>query len=112
MNTLLGTVPLACKALKDGKLAYWELGNEPDLFTAYPVRPADWDEKSYVDEWLAKTKIIKRQLKKSCPELSTDSNYKYMAPSFAGLTNGMDPVKAWQAGLDDDHDIGLNSMHK
>jgi hypothetical protein len=65
-----------------------------------------------VNEWLAKTKAIERQLKKSCPELVTKGKYKYMAPSFAGLTNSLDPVKAWQAGLDDDHVIGMNSMHK
>ncbi|KAJ5111375.1 hypothetical protein N7532_001910 [Penicillium argentinense] len=111
MKTLVGTVPLACKALQDGNLAYWELGNEPDLFPMYPVRPAGWDEQAYVDEWLAKTKVIERQLKKSCPELVTKGKYKYIAPSFAGLTNSLDPVKAWQAGLDDDHDIGMNSMH-
>ncbi|KAK5790255.1 hypothetical protein VI817_007542 [Penicillium citrinum] len=111
MKTLLATVPLACKALKDGKLAYWELGNEPDLFVDYPVRPADWNEKSYVDEWLSKTKVIKRQLRKSCPELATENDYKYIAPSFAGLTNSLDPFKVWQVGLNDDHDIGLNSMH-
>jgi len=112
MKTLLATVPLACKALKDEKLAYWELGNEPDLFVDYPARPADWNEKSYVDEWLSKTRVIKRQLRKSCPDLVTGKELKYIAPSFAGLTNSLDPLKVWQVGLNDDHDIGLNSMHK
>ena len=29
-ETLVGTVPLVCKALSNGKLAYWQLGNEPE----------------------------------------------------------------------------------
>jgi hypothetical protein len=29
---LLDSVPFVCKALGGGRLAYWELGNEPDLF--------------------------------------------------------------------------------
>lgn len=115
MNTLLETVPLACKALKDGRLMHWELGNEPDLFkttTPHAVRPADWSEEDYVDEWLSKTELMKRQLAKSCPDMATDDLYKFIAPSFAGMENSLNPVKTWQAGLDDDHDIALNSMHK
>ena len=34
-SSLLATVPLACKALEGGKLAYWELGNEPGRIEAH-----------------------------------------------------------------------------
>jgi hypothetical protein len=115
MENLIATVPLACKALKGGKLAYWEIGNEPDLFkttTPYSVRPTSWTEEDYVTEWLAKAQAVKRQLKKSCPEMATEAEYKYLAPSFAGLTNSLNPLKTWQSGLDEEHNIGLNSMHK
>lgn len=115
MDTLLATASLACNALKSGKLMNWELGNEPDLFkttSPHPVRPLDWSESDYVDEWLAKTRTMKRKLAKSCPDMATEATYKYLAPSFAGLTNSLDAVKTWQDGLDADHDIALNSMHK
>ncbi|KAJ5766551.1 uncharacterized protein N7511_004167 [Penicillium nucicola] len=114
MDNLIATVPLACKALKDGKLAYWEIGNEPDLFkttTPNSVRPTSWSESDYVTEWLAKAQVVKRQLKKSCPEMADEAKYKYLAPSFAGLTNSLDPLKTWKSGLDTVHNIGLNSMH-
>ncbi|KAJ5769363.1 hypothetical protein N7520_003922 [Penicillium odoratum] len=113
MDTLLATAPLACKALK-GKLAYWEMGNEPDLFkTSTPdtKRPANWTESDYVNEWLSKTRLVRRQIAKACPEMTTEAQYQYISPSFAGLTNSLDPVKTWQDGLDTDHDIKLNSMH-
>lgn len=115
METLLATVPLACKALGNGKLAYWEIGNEPDLFkttTPNSVRPPTWTESDYVTEWLERERAIRSQLKKSCPEMATDSRYKYIAPSFAGLTNSLDAVKTWQGGINKDKTIALNSMHK
>lgn len=47
LDTLVATVPLVCKALAGDKLAFWTLGNEPDLFKTSaqgPVRPASWIE--------------------------------------------------------------------
>jgi hypothetical protein len=111
----LDTVPLACRALRDGKLAYWELGNEPDLYKTSSqgiVRPSNWTETDYVDEWLTKTRDIRRTLSEACPELATDDKYKYIAPSFAGISNSLKPITTWQDGLDTDHNIALNSEHK
>lgn len=51
-ETLLATVPLACKALGNN-LAYWELGNEPDLYKTSaqgPVGSKTYTEKVYVNE--------------------------------------------------------------
>ncbi|OJJ33989.1 hypothetical protein ASPWEDRAFT_114341 [Aspergillus wentii DTO 134E9] len=111
MESLLATVPLACKALEGDKLAYWELGNEPDLFktSAQGIRrPSTWTEQDYVDEWLNKTRVIKSKMAGSCPELA---GYRYIAPSFAGVTNSLDPVVTWRDGLGDDQNIALNSEH-
>lgn len=111
----MDTVPLACQALRGGKLAYWELGNEPDLYKTSSqgvVRPANWTEKDYVDEWLTKTRAIRRTLSGACPELATEEKYKYIAPSFAGISNSLKPIITWQDGLNTDHDIALNSEHK
>jgi hypothetical protein len=48
----------------------------------------------------------------SCPELAANGSYRYYAPSFAGTDgNGLDPVLAWEAGLDADKDIALISSH-
>ncbi|TVY82848.1 Beta-glucuronidase [Lachnellula suecica] len=113
-ETLLETVPLACKALGGGNLLMWEYGNEPDLFSTSaqgPVRPANWNESTYVSQWLNGTRAIKAELEKACPELATNDSYGYLAPSFAGVSNHLDPVKTWADGLDDDEDIKLISSH-
>jgi len=112
---LIDSVAYACKALGGGKLAYWELGNEPDLFKTSsqgPVRPANWDEQDYVDEWLNWTRAIRAALGKACPDLATDAKYKYYAPSFGGTSNSLNPIVTWQDGLDADKDIGIISSHK
>ncbi|EHL01833.1 hypothetical protein M7I_2187 [Glarea lozoyensis 74030] len=96
-ETLLETVPLACKALGKEKLLWWEYGNEPDLFSTSaqgPVRPPSWNEATYY-----------------CPGLTSNSTYGYLAPSFAGLNNHLKPVKAFQSGLDADKDIKIISSH-
>lgn len=114
-ETLLETVPLACKALGGGKLLWWEYGNEPDLFSTSaqgPVRPPSWDEATYVAQWLNGTHAIKAQLEKACPELTSNATYGYLAPSFAGTNNHLKPVKTWQSGLDVDQDIKIISSHK
>lgn len=115
LESLLATVPLACEALQDDKLAYWELGNEPDLFKTSaqgPVRPSNWTENDYVNEWLTKTRLIKKTLVESCPEMANDTKYQYIAPSFAGVSNSLNPVTTWRDGLNTDHNIALNSEHK
>ncbi|KAJ5668439.1 uncharacterized protein N7477_007009 [Penicillium maclennaniae] len=113
-DSLLATVSLACKALQDGKLMHWEFGNEPDLFsttTPYSVRPAHWSEQDYVDNWLSGTEMIKRTMARSCPDMVSNEMFKFIAPSFAGIGNSLDPVKTWEDGLDSEKDIALNSMH-
>lgn len=112
IELMLESVPVACKALEGGKLAYWELGNEPDLYktSAQGIRrPANWTEQDYVNEWLNKTARIEKRLVEACPELA-DS--KYIAPSFAGVTNSLNPVVTWEKGLDNSRNIALNSEHK
>lgn len=113
-QTLLDTVPLACKNLH-GKLLWWEYGNEPDLFSTSsqgPVRPNPWTEEMYVAQWLNGTRAIKKQLLANCPDMVSNNTYGYLAPSFAGTNNHLKPVKAWEAGLDADEDIKLISSHK
>jgi hypothetical protein len=109
---LLDSVPFACKALGGGRLAYWELGNEPDLFRRSSVRPTDWNEQDYALEWLTWTRRIRQAMQDSCPELAANGSYQYYAPSFAGTGgNGLDPVLAWEARLDVDKDVTLISSH-
>ncbi len=114
-ETLLETVPLACKALRGGKLLWWEYGNEPDLYSTSaqgPVRPPTWNESQYISQWLNGTRAIRSQLAKACPDLLSSSSYGYLAPSFAGVSNHLKPVLTWQDGLDVDKDIKLISSHK
>lgn len=114
-QTLLDTVPLACKALGKDKLYLWEYGNEPDLYSTSSqgaVRPPSWNETIYAWQWLNGTRQIRASLEESCPDLLSNSSYGYLAPSYAGVGNKLKAPKAWEAGLDDDGDIKLYSTHK
>ncbi|KAK5112946.1 hypothetical protein LTR62_003768 [Meristemomyces frigidus] len=111
---LLDSVPYACKALEDGRLLYWELGNEPDLYKTSAqgaVRPATWNEQDYVDEWLHWTRAIKSAMEGPCPNLASNESYKYYAPDFAGTSNSLNPVTTWEDHLDTDKDIAVITTH-
>ncbi|KAI7593471.1 glycoside hydrolase family 79 protein, partial [Hortaea werneckii] len=113
-QALVESVPYACEALQNGKLLYWELGNEPDLYKISaqgPVRPPSWNERDYVDEWLHWTQEIREAMRKPCPRLASRKNYKYYAPSFAGASNSLDPIETWEDGLDRDKDIAVITSH-
>lgn len=117
-QTLLDTVPLACRALGGGRLLAWEYGNEPDLYSRSaqdPVRPPaplGWNQSIYVGQWLNGTRQIRRGLRESCPDLAGNaSGYGYLAPSFAG-TNTFKLSTTWAAGLDTDGDVKFISTHK
>lgn len=114
LDTLIATVPLVCKALNGSKLAYWQLGNEPDLYKTSsqgPVRPAWWTESDYVDEWLNKTESMRSLVQRSCPEVIKQGKFKFYSPSFAGTGNSLNMIKTWQAGLDSDGDIAFIDSH-
>lgn len=114
-DTLVETVPLVCTALGNGKLAYWQLGNEPDLFKTSaqgPVRPAWWNETEYVEEWLNKTRIIRQLVQENCPDVIEQEKFRFYAPSFAGTSNSLDLITTWAAGLDADKDIAFIDSHK
>ncbi|EMC91297.1 glycoside hydrolase family 79 protein [Baudoinia panamericana UAMH 10762] len=111
---LIASVPYACKALQGGRLLHWELGNEPDLFKTSAqgiVRPSNWTEQSYVNEWLNWTRAIKAAMTGPCPDLASSQNYTYYAPSFAGTSNSLDPIRTWEDGLDTDKDIAVITTH-
>lgn len=110
-QTLLDTVPLACRALK-GKTYTWEYGNEPDLFSTSaqgPVRPPTWNESTYVEQWLNATRHIRESVRKNCHGTASP---RFMAPSNAGVSNHLKATKMWPAGLNQDNDIELFSTHK
>lgn len=114
-QTLLDTVPLACKAIPPGSLNYWEYGNEPDLFSTSsqgPVRPPSWNETIFVSQWFNGTDHIKALLQEHCPEHLSNGSYGYFAPSFAGTSNHLKAPAAWSAGLNDNGDVKLFSTHK
>lgn len=105
-QTLVDTVPLACKALSGGKLYYWEYGNEPDLYSP-SVRPDDWDTGMYVDQFKNGSSEIIELVKQHCSGLSLG----FMAPSFAGVGNGLD-VSTAVDGIDGAVDLEVFSTHK
>ena len=108
-------MPLVCEALAGGKLAYWELGNEPDLYKTSAqgaVRPPTWTERDYVNEWVNKTTAIQQKMRASCAGGEEFANAKYIAPSFAGVSNSLNPVVTWENGFDRKGNIALNSEHK
>ena len=115
-QTLLDTVPLACKALEGGKMYYWTYGNEPDLYAISaqgPVRDLlSWTEEAYVEQWLNGTRTIKALVEEHCPELTEDGVYGFLAPEFTMTTNPLKAPKAWAAGLNEDESVKLFSKHK
>ena len=114
-QALIESVPYACKALGDGRLLHWELGNEPDLYKTSaqgPVRPPTWNEQDYVNEWLKYTREIRSKMKTACPNMAKSAAYKYYAPSFAGTSNSLNPIVTWEDGIDADKDIAIISSHK
>ncbi|KAI1496008.1 hypothetical protein F5X99DRAFT_425265 [Biscogniauxia marginata] len=113
-DTLIQTVPLACKALGKDRLYLWEYGNEPDLFSTNaqsPVRSLEWNESDYVAEWLNGTRAIKRLLQEHCPELVSNDTYGYLAPSFAGTDFHLKAPIAWADGLNEDENIKYFVSH-
>jgi hypothetical protein len=107
---------VACNALK-GRLLYWELGNEPDLYGVQAgglsanVRPKTYNDLTFANEWLNVTRELKSQMAYTCPEMVTSQAYKFIAPSFAG-TAGMNPWDALQAGIDRDNVVAEFSSHR
>lgn len=113
-DTLVGTVPLVCDALKGDKLAYWQLGNEPDLYKTSsqgPVRPSWWNETYYVEEWMNKTGTIRQLVQQYCPDVIDSEKFLFYAPSFAGVGNSLNMIKTWQQGLGSGNDIAFVDSH-
>ncbi len=150
-QTLLDTVPLVCKALAtDGsaggsdhagtarpargqptyrRLYTWEYGNEPDLLSTSaqgPTRAPQWNESTYVQQWLNGTRQLWQLIGKHCPKLVQTRNHSanasshsppadfagFMGPSFAGTNNHLKALATWKAGLGADGNVALFSSHK
>lgn len=108
-------MPLACKALGPEKLDVWEYGNEPDLFSTGKqnlIRPPDWNETTYVYQWLNGTREVRARLEEACPELLEDDLYGYMGASIAGFNNTLKVPIVWDLGINRDGTIELFSTHK
>ena len=118
LSSLLATVPLACAALGNGKLLWWEFGNEPDLYTGSgggkPLRePGTWGDNLYVNQWLNGTQQIKSSLQQACPDMVSAENYGYVGPSFWVPSNGdMSASGVFSSGLNTAQDIKLVTFHK
>lgn len=113
--SLLASARYACQALQNGSFAYWELGNEPDLYrnsSGVARRPATWSNEDYVSEWLNGTRAIKPVIQQYCPSLGGSASYKFYAPSFAAASGQrLDLVGVLRDGLDADGTVGVISMH-
>ncbi|KAF2109009.1 hypothetical protein BDV96DRAFT_586381 [Lophiotrema nucula] len=113
--SIVRSVPYACRVLNRKSLLYWEMGNEPDLFKTSAqgiMRPATWNETDYVKEWQTKVASVKSALQLNCSaDLASDAKFKWIAPSFAGTNNSLNPVKTWEAGLDSGENIARFSSH-
>ncbi|CAI6333923.1 unnamed protein product [Periconia digitata] len=97
----------ACKALGDRALA-WEYGNEPDMYGFIGERPESWNEESIYPNWREGKEALTTAFKENCP---SPQPVQYLAPSFAIPFKFMDPIKAWQAGFNNDPDIYSFAQH-
>ena len=119
-SSLLATVPTACEALGNGKLLWWEYGNEPDLYSkngvdgeAGQLRSLSWGDSDYVSQWQNGTLQIKNVLAQACPSMATSDAYGYIAPSFwVPDNNELTIAGTWHSGLNSNNDIRLISFHK
>lgn len=113
-DTLLQTVPLACRALQ-GKMYTLEYGNEADAYPTSaqrPVRPLSYTEANYVEEWHEGTQTIRKIIRDVCPDArSRNGAVGFMAPSFTGANSRLSARKAWEAGLNSFSDIHYFSSH-
>ncbi|KAF2645814.1 hypothetical protein P280DRAFT_417944 [Massarina eburnea CBS 473.64] len=113
--SITSSIPYACAALSQGNLLYWEMGNEPDLFKTSAqgiMRLANWTEADYVSDWESRVGTVKSALEKGCGANWTSAeDFKWIAPSFAGTTNSINAVKAWEAGLGDGGGVAKFSSH-
>lgn len=113
----LASVQYACNTLR-GELLAWELGNEPDIFGwgvySPAARPTSYNEAAYVSEWLNMTRAIRGRMQTVCPDLATSQQFQLYAPSFANFVgvSTLDPVLAWEAGLNTDHDLQAFTTHQ
>jgi hypothetical protein len=101
-NSLTQSVVVACNALGNGNLLWWEYGNEPDRYID--------SDSTYISRWLNGTRSIKASIGKACPSMAKSPNYGWISPSLAS-TGGKVGGSAFEAGLDVDKDIKLISMH-
>ena len=106
-ESLIDEAAVACKAL-DGKLVWWEYGNEPDV---YPRPSSTWNTSTYVDDWHNGTAAIQQQLSNSCPDMSSGSQYGFVGPSLLG-TGGLPPVQLFRSGLNDNGEVKQYTMHQ
>ena len=114
-ESLLKTIPVACQAL-EGKLLYWEYGNEPDLYSnpsnRGKIRNNGWDDEEYVNQWLNGTRQIKATLDQACSTTDT-ADTGYLGPSFwSPDDSALTASGTWQAGLNADNNVKLFSFHK
>jgi hypothetical protein len=106
-------VPLVCKALSNGNLLFWSLGNEPDLYKTSAqgvVRPSSWNEAAYVNEWQTGVKQISNAIQSACPGLLSDKKAWY-APSFAGTGNSLKTLPTFQDGLNNNSNVVYIDSH-
>lgn len=112
--SLLETVPVACKALSNGNLLWWEYGNEPDLYKVSPervLRPKDFNQTTYLQQWRNGTAAIKAALEDACPDLASDDKYGYVGPSFAGARD-FNITDVFKQGMNDNGTIKIITHHK
>ena len=64
-----------------------------------------------MNEWLNGTRAIRDALQQYCPDLAQDGVYTYIAPSFAGTSNGLNAPRTFEDGLLTDNDVALISSH-
>jgi len=109
-NTLVATVPLACKAIGTQQLETWEYGNEPNLYVK-KWRPSDWSESDYVTEWQNGTSLIYSLLQQACPDLATQSVYNFMDQTLGRPGSKLEPPRIFADGLNSNHIVKQISVH-
>jgi hypothetical protein len=106
-QSLMDTIPVACQTLQ-GKLLFWEYGNEPDF---YPRPRSAWNDSTYVATWANGTSAIKDLLDQHCPELADEGAFGFVGPSLAEANN-LPPQGIFQNGYNKNGSVKVYTLHQ
>ncbi len=83
------------------RLQYFQIGNEPDLFSSHLRDPQTWSAKTYLDEWLTLARAIAARV----------PNARFGMPDIAARMNWLTEIAALWPSIQDKPNVTTLSHH-